>query len=158
MEKGEKLTIRLTEVLRRALQREADEAGIKLSEHIRWILLVTHPHLEAFEDLARIAASIQKAGVIGSDSMPYLLNMRRRLEEGLQAVQGLEPLAMQWRETAMQELRVTIADVNEHIRVLTELDEQTSPEHSLFSCICNKPDCVVGRYIAGRQRAPGART
>ena len=135
MEKEEKVTIRLTEALRRALQREADEAGIKLSEHIRRLLLVTHPHIAAFDDVARIEASARKAGAKASEGVPYLMSVLRRLEEGLQALQGLEALTTQWREAAARELQVAIADVNEHIWGPVEQDEQTLPEHPLGHCL-----------------------
>ena len=131
MEKEEKITIRLTEALRRTLQREADEAGIKLSEHIRRLLLVTHPHIAAFDDVARIEASARKAGAKASEGVPYLMSVLRRLEEGLQALQGLEALTTQWREAAARELQVAIADVNEHIWGPVEQDEQTLSEHPL---------------------------
>jgi hypothetical protein len=136
MEKEEKVTIRLTATLRRALQREADEVGIKLSEHIRRLLLVTHPHIAAFDDVARIEASAQKAGVRASECVSYLMSMLQRLEEGLQALQGLEALTAQWRETAARELQVAIADVNEHIWAPVGQDDQTPPEHPLFQCTC----------------------
>ena len=89
----------------------------------QWLLLVIHPHVAPFEDIARIEVSAHKSGATGSDSVPYLVNMQRRLEEGLQALQGLEALTTQWRETSARELAVKINYVKTTIRVLSKKDE-----------------------------------
>jgi hypothetical protein len=91
MEKEEKVTIRLTGTLRRDLQRGADEAGIKLSEHVRRLLLVI-PYIAASDDVSHIQASAQKASARASEDVPHLASILRRLEERVKTLQSLDAL------------------------------------------------------------------
>jgi hypothetical protein len=122
MAQERKMTIRLTDVLRQVLEREAAEAGVTLSEQARRRLLATYPYVAAYEDVARIKASARKSGATGAEGLPYLQNMLRRLEEGRQALREFEALTARWRDAAAQEFDVAIDDLTEQIRVLAGLD------------------------------------
>jgi hypothetical protein len=121
MAKEQRVGLRLGGYLRDALEREAAEQGITLSEHIRRLLLMTHPHIPALEDVRRIREAGQ-ASQRSRDYMPYLQNQLQRLQEALVALDGFDAMMGQWRERAKDELETGIAMLQEALRVLGGLD------------------------------------
>ena len=113
MDKEARVALRLSAPLRRMLDREANEQGISLSEHMRRLLLASRPHMLVFEEIGKIQDAAKPAG--GLDYVPFLVNMARRLQEGLQALESFEAMAAQWRQDAQRELTAALADVQTRI-------------------------------------------
>lgn len=123
MEKERKITIRLTGLLREALEREADEQGVTLSEHVRRLLLVTHPHIPALERVAQIRQIGRRSSVTSDDYTPYVRSQLQQLQEALVALDSFEGLVGQWRARATEELESGIAMLQEALRLHAGLDE-----------------------------------
>ena len=122
MEKDKRIAIRLSAPLHRMLQREADKQGITLSEHLRRLLLASRPHIPVLEDVEKII----EAGEDVTDlegSMPYIVNMLQRLEEGLDALNTFDANAMQWRKDAERELRAWLTYVRQRLQEFESLRE-----------------------------------
>jgi AcrR family transcriptional regulator len=122
-QKEQRVGLRLGGLLRAVLEREAAEQGITLSEHIRRLLLVTHPHIPAMEGVARIRAEGRKVSTNTREYLPYMINQLQQLEEGLRALEGFEDMARHWRETGERELGEAIGIIQETLRLYNGLDE-----------------------------------
>jgi hypothetical protein len=116
MAKDTRVGLRLTDRLRYDLQRDADAAGLTLSEVVRRRLLATHPHVEALEDVERIKAAAHKAGLNADESLPHLRQIQQRLQEGLESLGELDAQAAQWREAAVREIDLALAALAEDMQ------------------------------------------
>ena len=122
----QRVGLRLGKYLRDALEREADEQGVTLSEHIRRLLLVTHPHIPALERVAQIRQIGRHASVTSDEYTPYVRSQLQQLQEALVALDSFEGLVGQWRARATEELESGIAMLQEALRLHAGLDEITT--------------------------------
>lgn len=123
MAKEQRVGLRLGGYLRDALEREATEQGITLSEHIRRLLLLTHPHIPALENVRRIREAGRQVSQHSRDYTPYVQNQLQQLQDALAALDGFEAMVGQWRERAKYELESGIAMLQETLRLYAGLDE-----------------------------------
>jgi hypothetical protein len=110
MRDEQRISMRLSGPLYRALRQEAHQAGLTFTEYLRSLVLERKPHLAAFDDVGQIMAA-SKAVTSPAEYGPYLANMQRRIEAELEALSTFEGRAAQWRQEAERELKAALADV-----------------------------------------------
>jgi hypothetical protein len=114
MEDEKRVTVRLSGPLYRVLSREAAQAGVNFSEYLRRLMLDAKPHLAAFDEVGRIMTAGKDVEAVEA-YLPYLVNMQRRLEAELEALNTFDAKAAGWKQEAEQELKTALVQVHERI-------------------------------------------
>jgi hypothetical protein len=110
-EEVKRISVRLSAPLYRALNQEAQQAGLDFSKYLRRVVLECMPHLAAFEDVGKVMAASKEA-TAPAEYAPYLASMKRRLEAALEDLNTFEARAAQRRAHAEHELKAALADVD----------------------------------------------
>jgi hypothetical protein len=110
-EEVKRISVRLSAPLYKALNQEAQQAGLDFSKYLRQVVLERMPHLAAFEDVGKIMAA-SKTATAPADYASYLASMKRRLEAALEELSTFDAKSVQWRQEAERELKAALADVD----------------------------------------------
>jgi hypothetical protein len=133
MEDEKRVTVRISGPLYQVIVRQAEQAGVKLSEQLRRMVMAAQPHLAVLEDVWNILAAGNAAIERGEPYLPYLRNCEKRLELGLQELKAFDKLATAWRQEAEAELTACLTRVRQQAQQhqwtgeLIRFFEKTSP-------------------------------